>query len=270
MTAIRDKAAGILNAMPAVPIRSNDGTGNYSKYTGGLKHETMAANWATGGIMTGCNAFAGWYGQQLGSSIYLGRFDLAKFLPANGKGHAWVKSAPGKRPQPGDILIHTGLHEDVCIGFVGDVLHRMAAGQGGKGMGCDVLCRVPGKGPFNAGNLQGWVDIDLYFGPAPAVVPTHWLQGWWSVWDGKQYYYYFDAAGGVQYVTAKPSSRAAPPAHPANRGGYQFLQQGVLVLEWAPSGDGVTRETFSNAQVGCTKMNGTSNRYAPLVATKLL
>lgn len=269
MTPIRARALEILNAMP-VPIRSTDPGGRYAKYTGGLTHQTMADNWKKGGIMTGCNAFAGWYGQQLGSSLYLGRFDLATYLPSHGKGHAWVKSAAGKKPQPGDILIHTGLHEDVCIGFVGEVLHRMAAGQGGKGMGCDLLCRVPGKGSYSAAGLQGWVDIDLYFGAAPAVSPlAQWLLGWWSVWDGTQYYYHFDAAGGVQYTKTKPVNRAAPLTHPVNRGGYRFLQHGVLVLEWAPAGDGVTRETFTNAVPGSSKMNGTSNRYGQLVATKL-
>lgn len=270
MTPIREKALGILNSMPAAPVRSNDGTGNYSKYTGGLKHETMAANWSKGGIMTGCNAFAGWYAQQLGSSLYLGRFDLATILPGAGKGHAWIKSAAGKRPQPGDILIHTGLHEDVCIGFVGDILHRMAAGQGGKGMGCDVLCRVPGKGPFNASNLQGWVDIDLYFGPAPVIAVTPaWLQGWWSVWDGVQYYYYFGQGGCVQYTKQKPVSKATPPKHPLNEGTFSVATTGAVVIDWNPADGGATRETFGNARSGCTQMNGTSNRYAPLVATKI-
>jgi hypothetical protein len=269
MTPIRERAAGILNAIP-VPIRSTDPGGNYAKYTGGLTHQTMADNWKKGGIMTGCNAFAGWYAQQLGSSVYLGRFDLVTQLPKIGKGHAWVKSVAGKRPQFGDILIHAGLHEDVALAFDGDILNRMAAGQGGKGVGCDILCKVRGKGPFSAANLQGWVDIDLYFGATPAAAPpATWLLGWWSVWDGNQYYYYFDAAAGVQYTKTKPSSRAAPPPHPLSRGGYQFLQPGVLVIEWNPADGGVTRETFGNAQPGSAKMNGTSNRYAPLVATKL-
>jgi hypothetical protein len=269
MTPIRERAVGILNAIP-VPIRSTDAGGLYARYTGGLTHQTMADNWKKGGIMTGCNAFAGWYGQQLGSTIYLGRFDLATYLPSQGKGHAWVKSAAGKRPQPGDILIHTGLHEDVCIGFVGDVLHRMAAGQGGKGMGYDLLCRVPGKGPFNAGNLQGWVDIDLYFGAAPAVSPlAQWMQGWWSVWDGNQYYYYFGQGGYVQYVKTMPVSKAAPPKHPLNTGTFTVAASGGLVIDWNPADGGATRETFANARVSNTQMNGTSNRYAPLLAKKM-
>jgi hypothetical protein len=270
MTPIRERAVGILNAIP-VPIRSTDAGGGYAKYTGGLLHQTMADNWKKGGIMTGCNAFAGWYAQQLGSTTYLGRFDLDSFLPSHGKGYAWVKSGPGKRPQPGDILIHTGLHEDVCIGFVGDILHRMAAGQGGKGMGCDLLCRVPGKGPFNAGNLKGWVDIDLYFGQAPAVSPlAQWMQGWWSVWDGNQYYYYFDACGSVQYTKVKPIGKMAPPAKPLNQGSFKFPQSNTLVIDWNPADNGATKETFSDARVGCTQMNGTSNRYSPLVAKRML
>jgi hypothetical protein len=269
MTPIRTRAAGILNAIP-VPIRSVDPGGKYAQYTGGLTHQTLANNWKSGGIMTGCNAFAGWYAQQLGSTKYLGRFDLATYLPSIGKGHAWVKSVAGKRPQFGDILIHTGLHEDVALAFDGDVLNCMAAGQGGKGMGFDLLCKVRGKAAYSPAKLQGWVDIDLYFGASPAPAPSaNWLQGWWSVWDGSQYYYFFDGAGGVQYTKTKPVGRTAPLAHALNRGGYQFLQHGVLVIEWAPAADGVTRETFTNALLGSTKMNGTSNRYGPLVATKL-
>lgn len=272
MSSIRDRALGILKAIP-VPIRSTDPGGIYAKYTG-LTHQALAANWKKGGIMTGCNGFAGWYGTQLGSPLYLGRFDLATYLPSHGKGHAWVKSVEGKKPQPGDILIHTGLHEDVCLGFEGEALLRIAAGQGGKGMGCDLLSRVPAPGkytPYTAAKLQGWVDIDLYFGDAPSASPlAQWLQGWWSVWDGKQYFYFFGQGGYVQYTKTKPANKAAPPKYVLNSGKVTISATGAVVLDWNPADGGATRETFSNARIGGTQMNGSSSRYAPLVATKML
>src|SRR5262245_33939729 len=100
MSAIRDRARGILNGMPQGEIRSNDGTGNYTKYTG-LTHAAMEESWKNGGKLTGCNGFTGWYATSLGSEKYIGRFDLETYLPKIGKGHAWVKSKPGLRPQYG-------------------------------------------------------------------------------------------------------------------------------------------------------------------------
>lgn len=268
MSPIRERAKQIISAIPDRSIRSDQS--DYQKYTGGLKQETLQANWNKRGIMTGCNAFVGWYGAALGSGSNLGRFDLVTFLPSIGKGHAWIKSALGRRPQFGDILLHTGLHEDVALDFDGDILNRIAAGQGGPAMGCDILCRVRGKAAYNPVNLQGWIDIDQYFGAAPAVGTTSvWLNGWWKVCDGNTYYYHFEAGGNVQYTKTRPASAAAPSKYPMNCGVFTIAPTGTMVIDWNPADGGATRETFSNARPGSTQMNGTSNRYAPLVATRL-
>lgn len=266
MTPIRERAKEILDAMPATPIRSNDHTGNYKKFTG-IDHETLESNWKTGGIMTGCNGFVGWYGRQVGATVNLGRFDLTTYLPSIGKGHAWVKSTADRRPSYGDILLHAGLHEDVALGFDGDILNRMAAGQGGRSQGCDILTRVRGKSVYSYINLQGWIDLDLYFGATQPVLANQ-LLGWWSVWDGNQYYYFFDAKGGVQYTTTKPLNTGAPLKLPLNQGSYAFASSGKLVIDWNPADGGATKETFTWPPLG-ERINGISNRYAPLVATKM-
>ena len=270
MSEIRDKAERILDAIPNRDMRSNAGD-EYTRYTG-LAHSTMKANWDKGGIMTGCNAFVGWYGRELGSKVYLGRFDLATYLPSVGKGDSWIRSSGGRKPQKGDILRHKSFHVDVCDGWDGNILLRIAAGQGGKGMGCDVLKRVRGKAAFDPNNLEGWIDLETYFGELSrsTVDPlAEWMSGWWDVWDGNQYYYYFEHNGDVFYTKAKPRSRTAPPKMPLNQGSYVFYDDGTMVIDWNPADGGVTVETFSGVRQGVTRMNGVSNRYAPLVATQM-
>ncbi|MFO1304563.1 MAG: hypothetical protein U1F54_12575 [Burkholderiales bacterium] len=269
MTAIRDKAEQVLDAIPSHDMRSNKGT-EYEHYTG-LSHATMQANWDTGGIMTGCNAFVGWYSRAIGSPQYLGRFDLATYLPSIGKGDAWIRSSGGRRPQRGDILRHKSFHVDVCDGWDGDILLRIAAGQGGPKMGCDILKHVRGKAAFDPGNLEGWVDLDIFFGQGSRPdedASLRWLTGWWSVWDGNQYYYYFEPSGDVSYVKSKPRSMGAPPKLPLNQGDFTIDGDSV-VIEWNPADGGITVECFFGFRMGVMRMNGTSNRYAPLVATKM-
>lgn len=271
MTPIREHAASILKQIP-VPVRSNDGTDNYLKYTG-LTHQQLLADWEKRPLgqdgLTGCNSFVGWYASKLGLGGGLAALDLQSAVRGLGKQHAWVASAAGKKPEFGDILHHSIPHTDVAMGFAGVHLKRMAAGQGGRKVGYDVLKLVTGDNEFSYTRLRGWIDIDKYLLPAPVVVPTPtWLQGWWSVRDGTQYYYFFGAGGCVQYIKTKPMGMAAPPPHPLNSGNFCIGPSGAVVIDWNPADGGATRETFSNARPGCSQMNGTSNRYAPLVADK--
>jgi hypothetical protein len=269
MTPIRERAKEILNAIPAGQIKSNDKSGDYQKYTGGLKHETLEANWKAGGIMTGCNAFAGWYASQLGSAHYLGRFDLVTFLPSIGKGHAWIKSASGRRPQYGDILLHTGLHEDVALDFDGNILNRIAAGQGGRSVGYDILCRVRGKGPYNFANLQGWVDLDLYFGIAPAAFPIPgWLPGWWHVtWRGQAYYYYFDRNNQVKWTPYPPSNILQLPGFFSDTGSFSVEGASGVTIHWNASGS--VEKLAACPSSGALQMSGTWNGSERLEAVKL-
>ncbi|MDD1628767.1 MAG: hypothetical protein LUQ26_15080 [Methylococcaceae bacterium] len=274
MSPIRERAKKILDAMPGGQIRSNDGTGNYTKYTGGITQEQLEEDWSKRKPgqdgLTGCNSFVGWYAAQLGAKDNFSLLDLYANVQSIGKGYAWVQSTSSRRPQYGDILQHAIPHLDVALDFEGDILNRMAAGQGGRSIGYDILMKVRGKSSYNFANLKGWLDIDLYFGAAPAIVPTaSWLNGWWNVWDGNQYYYFFGSNGYVQYTKTKPTNNAAPPKYPLNQGVYTVTPSGELIIDWNPADGGATRETFSNARLGSTRMNGTSNRYAPLVATRI-
>ena len=277
MSAIRDSARKILDAVlptASTVITSNGATGGQYTDITGLTQKALTDNWSKGGIMTGCNGFTGWYGRKLGSSVYLGVFDLEGVVKKAGKPTAWVASTRTNRPGYGDILRHASFHVDVCLGFDGDVLLRAAGGQGGKSAGCDIIKRVRGAGPYDPSKLVGWIDIDVYFGGAGATpgageADLSWLQGWWTVYDGEYYYYFFSPQGIVQYTKIKPNAKAPPPAAPLNTGKYVFSPPSTLVIDWNPNDGGSTRETFKNATRNATKMNATSNRYAPLVATKI-
>jgi hypothetical protein len=163
---IRDKARGIIDAALPLPntVITSDGptAAKYNEMTG-LSQDTLTANWATGGIMTGCNGFTGWYGTKMGSKKYLGGFDLKHLAAIAGKPDAWIVSTNDNRPQYGDILRHASFHVDVSLGFDGDILLRAAGGQGGKAVGHDIIKRVRGLAPYDPKKLVGWIDIDRFF-----------------------------------------------------------------------------------------------------------
>jgi hypothetical protein len=96
-----------------------------------------------------------------------------------------------------------------------------------------------------------------------------WLQGWWDVSDGNQYYYYFGPKGFVQYTKSKPASTAKPLAVAMNQGVYSVTDDNTLYIDWNPADGGTTVETFPGARTGSGRLAGTSNRYAPLVATRM-
>jgi hypothetical protein len=123
--------------------------------------------------MTGCNGFTGWYGRQMGSAAYLGGFDLKEIVKKAGKPESWIVSTPDNRPQYGDILRHTSFHVDVALGFDGDILLRAAGGQGGKGVGHDIIKRVRGTASYDPKRLMGWIDIDIYFGDGAPARESH-------------------------------------------------------------------------------------------------
>jgi peptidase M23-like protein len=107
--------------------------------------------------------------------------------------------------------------------------------------------------------------------PAPTPAPTMtWLLGWWKVWDGNTYYYFFGPGGAVQYINEPPANTSAPPPRADNYGSYAYTGN-QLVVSWNQLAgvEEACRETFYNAVFGCRQMNATSNRYSPLVATRL-
>jgi hypothetical protein len=102
------------------------------------------------------------------------------------------------------------------------------------------------------------------------VVPS-WLLGWWKVWDGNTYYYFFSRDGVVQYTKTAPRNTSAPPQRANNLGYYTYTPPNRLVVTWnpVPGVEMACQETFYNAVPECRQMNATSNLYSPLVATRL-
>lgn len=275
MSEIRDRAAQILSEIPPYPrqLRSDDlpRPNLYNKMTGGLKHETMTDSWSKGKNLTGCNAFVGWYGSRLGSAAYLGGFPLKEMLSSIGMERAWIDSTPDNRPQYGDILRHTAFHVDVALDFDGDVLYRAAAGQGGKAAGADVLCRVRGNGAYDWRSLQGWIDLDLYFGDT--FVSPPWLVGWWKVaWQGDVYYYYFDEGRQAFWTQSRVTAGSPPPTSANDSGSVEFDNGYNITIVWNATG---TKEKLGRAASWEPKrgtkpsMKGTCNGAAGLTAVKL-
>ncbi|HSB64661.1 MAG TPA: T6SS effector amidase Tae4 family protein [Thermoanaerobaculia bacterium] len=103
------------------------------------------------------------------------------------------------------------------------------------------------------------------------AVPV-WLRGWWNVYDGNTYYYYFSDQHGVTYSKVAPASLGVAPAKKTLNEGTVTISATPphVVIEWNPADGGATTESFT--RVGWSsesEMNGVSNRYAPLFAKKM-
>lgn len=107
---------------------------------------------------------------------------------------------------------------------------------------------------------------------APGTPPVpDWLRGWWKVYDGNYYYYYYSDQHIVTYTKTPPKNLALPPAKvPLNEGAVTISSDTTkIVLNWNPADGGETIETFTRSPAVLDAMNGVSNRYAPLYATKM-
>jgi hypothetical protein len=285
MSAKRDQAVEILNRITKTPegIRSDKQPELFLEWTG-YKHEDMKQSWRENmngpKLLTACGGFASKFGGLIGITDIGSYFELQKSLTEAGKPYAWVPASSGADPQVGDILRHTVFHADVAAGWDGRKLKRVAAGQSlhprptkSVENEFDALKWVTGTGSYNSANLQGWLDLDKYFGAAPSVGPTFgWLNGWWKVWDGTTYWYYFGPNGVVQYTMTQPANLSGPPTKPNNVGNYTYIPpKNTLVVTWnkVASAPAACQETFFNAVPGCTQMNAKSSLYGPLVATRL-
>lgn len=284
MSAKREQAAAILAKIPKTVegIRSDKNGQDFFDWTG-ISHKQMKESWEQNmngpTLLTACGGFASKFGGLIGITDIASYFDLEKSLKDIGKPHAWVPASSRADPQVGDILRHTVYHVDVAAGWDGRKLKRVAAGQSlhprptksveGE---FDALKWVTGAAAYNPANLQGWLDLDKYFGTAPSVVPTYgWLNGWWRVWDGNTYYYHFAPNGTVKYIMTEPTDLGGPPAMANNVGTYSYTPPNTLVVTWnkVASAPAACRETFYNATSGCTQMNARSSLYGPLAATRL-
>jgi hypothetical protein len=126
---------------------------------------------------------------------------------------------------------------------------------------------VMAGGILNARPLWFW-EIDG--APTASVVPE-WLQGWWTVYDGNYYYYYFSPDGIVNYIKTKPSPKWVPPKTIGNQGRVTLTPHGLSIL-WRPTEPGgvATKEDFTRLNwTSTTEMNGESNKYAQLFARKM-
>lgn len=292
----RETAAKILEEVPQAPagIRSDLEPQRFHDFTG-IWHDDMKDSWRKNKqgpkLWTACGGFAGWYAGRMGIAIS-DVFELEKSLIDTNKQHAWVQASSGAKPRVGDILRHTIFHVDVAAGWkgtnnkvsnewsAGARLIRVAAGQSSHPRPTtsvesefDALKWVTGERAYDASKLQGWLDIDLFFEPAPVPGPSlAWLEGWWKVWDGSFYFYFFGTGGAVQYTKTQPANTRVAPKYPANRGRYSYdAANNKLVVTWnLPAGTTTAAvETFENAIPGCRQMNATSTLYSPLVATRL-
>ncbi len=291
MSAKRDEAINVLNgAVPQGAVyKSNQGGPPYMNKFYELtwtNHTVLMADYVAGGIMTACNGFVNWYALRLGIKGISNWFLLWQSLQGIQKGEAWVPAtATGAKPKPGDILKHRINHVDVAIGFNGNILRRVGAGQGdgtiysthprprdpnSRAMEYDCLKRVDGTGPYNWQNLEGWLDIDLFFGTATTatdVVPD-WLVGWWRVaWRGMIYFYYFDQNHQVKWTQTQPLSTAFPPLLADDTGDFTIDNFSVVTLRWrtTQSVETLRPKYLSSGNEMTGKCNGTD----PLTATKI-
>jgi hypothetical protein len=303
MSAIRDKARTVLDKLPKTgEVRSDLNPDLFKTLTGGVTQTILMENWRPSteeeklkgrkqGYRTVCIDFVCWYAGQMGINILAdipkekrdsktdGFFALGATMKKDGKGYAYVTAAKdGPVPQFGDIIRHTAFHVDIALGFDGNTLLRAAGGQSSHprpkadvSKEYDNVLRVRGSKPYDPKDLEGWLDLDLFFGGPPTADPSlTWLYGWWDVTDGNPYYYYFAPGGVVQYITTRPTTEG-PPQKPGNIGRYAYTPPNQLVLNWNQviRAEAACQETFYNAASGCQQMNATSTLYAPLVAKRM-
>lgn len=269
MVDIRSKARTALSKIGEHEvIASNGADGKFSRLTN-VSQKMLEDNWfgPSHGNMTACNGFTGWYGNQLGKEASgIGVFELESWAKAKKKGYAWIPAGEGRRPKYGDVCRHVAFHVDVAIGFEGDRLRRAAAGQGGKGVGYDILKKVLSERPFYD-QLQGWIDIDLLFnGPQP-----EWLLGWWRVEsEGQTYYYCFDEDRRVTWTQHRPGNVRGPMPAAYVRGTGRVTVDAMrrVRIAWQ---SGTNEEFRSPTSTEPPEMPGVDSRSrAPLLATGML
>jgi hypothetical protein len=188
------------------------------------------------------------------------QLDISAWRTPNTAGTVYDLKA-GKAPATlidGDILVKADHH----IGFVdaqGTIFEAQDTDRG-----------VLATGGFSLKSPGGWTHLVRVAGPADAPA-LDWPLGWWKVWDGNTYFYYFAPNGVVKFTKTSPQNTRTPPKVANNVGTYTYSPPN-LVVTWtkvagAPK---ACQETFYNATNGCEEMNARSNLYSPLVARRMI
>ena len=299
MEDIRKLAKDILAEVPVKgQITSNRDTAElFSRLTNGVTQKALEKNWAgvpkkeiapgvwtaevKPGKWTTCNEFAGWYATTLRTrvagtkapAVFLGRFDLDTYLQTIGMGHAWVKSTADVWPRYGDICRHVFdknnkpiFHQGISLDFTGELWNHVDSGQGGPIAKCDIIKRTYGDTPYRHTWLQGWVDIELYYGSAPQTgdVPG-WLLGWWEVaWRSQSYYYYFYPNRTAKWTRLRPRDAISLPLVADDSGPFTVDDREVTV-RWSTG----TVERYTRDVVSDSKMQGTWNSTEQITAERI-
>lgn len=172
-----------------------------------------------------------------------------------------IAANPPAALQDGDIIVKADHH----IAFVtaGGVIYEAQ----------DTHIGVTASPGFNQKSPGTWTHLVRMGNPqAPTEAPA-WPLGWWRIWDGNTYYYYFAADNSVKYTKTVPTNtRTAPSAKIViNVGTYVIKPPNTLIVTWNKR-PGVSQncvETFYNAAPDCEEMNAKSNLYGPLGAKRL-
>ena len=96
----------------------------------------------------------------------------------------------------------------------------------------------------------------------PLRSPT--LLGWWAMtWRNRNYYYFFDKRGGVQWTSKLPTNRTQAPQFPEGKGYWFQLGQEIKIC-WTETGN---VEVYP--PIARSGLNGRWNGVEPVVGTKL-
>lgn len=207
---------------------------------------------------------------KVGSWFYILAVDeLEHYLAGRyGRGDNIRVNASGQKRNLDDMKTYIGGKQGILLfrnngaGVHTEIWDKTTTLQNGQVPGVFV-----GPAVFDNPRVLFW-EVNLQ---SNIATPTpDWLRGWWSVWDGNQYYYYFSNQNVVTYTKQKPKyPNESPQNSPLNEGdvSISLLPTTTVSLTWNEAGGGITKETFT--RIRDNEMYGTSNRYSPLVAKKL-
>jgi len=124
---------------------------------------------------------------------------------------------------------------------------------------------------LNTGPRWFWEIGDGSTTSSAATTPE-WVRGRWDVWDGNRYYYYFFEDGHVVWIETRPAPKWVPPRTIGNSGTVTMTEHGLsIVWKELKPGETPTKEDFTRMNwTSETDMFGTSNKYSPLGAKKMI